>query len=84
AEGQDALTAPSAASGPREVGGAWVKARARSEHRAVDEGADRGARLAGLAAWAAGVSGAGVAVGRSRPVGEGGFGCAGEGAQWVG
>uniref|UniRef100_UPI00131F0652 type I polyketide synthase n=36 Tax=Mycobacterium tuberculosis TaxID=1773 RepID=UPI00131F0652 len=67
-----------------DVGWSLVKTRAMFEHRAVVVGADRGALLAGLAALAAGESGAGVAVGRARSVGKTVFVFPGQGAQWVG
>ncbi|WP_234883169.1 type I polyketide synthase, partial [Mycobacterium tuberculosis] len=69
---------------PIDVGWSLVKTRAMFEHRAVVVGADRGALLAGLAALAAGESGAGVAVGRARSVGKTVFVFPGQGAQWVG
>ncbi|WP_251984147.1 type I polyketide synthase, partial [Mycobacterium tuberculosis] len=69
---------------PIDMGWSLVKTRAMFEHRAVVVGADRGALLAGLAALAAGESGAGVAVGRARSVGKTVFVVPGQGAQWVG
>ena len=67
-----------------DVGWSLVSTRSLFEHRAVVVGADRDKVLAGLAGLAAGDPGAGVAVGRARPVGKTVFVFPGQGSQWTG
>ncbi len=67
-----------------DVGWSLVSTRSLFEHRAVVVGADRDQLLAGLAGLAAGDPGAGVAVGRARPVGKTVFVFPGQGSQWAG
>ncbi|KAA1243144.1 acyltransferase domain-containing protein, partial [Mycobacterium simiae] len=61
-----------------------VSTRSLFEHRAVVVGADRARILDELAGVAAGEPGAGVVVGRARPVGKTVFVFPGQGSQWAG
>ncbi|TVS85676.1 type I polyketide synthase [Mycobacterium helveticum] len=67
-----------------DVGWSLVSTRSLFEHRAVLAGSDRGRLMNGLAGLAAGAPGAGVVVGRARPVGRTVFVFPGQGSQWVG
>ena len=64
----------------------WSLATTRSvfEHRAVVVGGDRERLLAGMVGLAEGQPGAGVVVGRARPVGKTVMVFPGQGSQWVG
>ncbi|OBG22026.1 type I polyketide synthase [Mycobacterium sp. 852002-51057_SCH5723018] len=67
-----------------DVGWSLVWTRSLFSHRAVVVGADRAELASGLAGLAAGEPGAGVVVGRARPVGKTVFVFPGQGSQWVG
>jgi polyketide synthase 7 len=67
-----------------DVGWSLATSRSTFEHRAVVVGPGREALLAGLAGVASGSPGAGVVVGRARPVGKTAFVFPGQGSQWVG
>ncbi|MEY8016515.1 SDR family NAD(P)-dependent oxidoreductase [Mycobacterium servetii] len=67
-----------------DVGWSLVSTRSLFEHRAVLAGPDRGRLMSGLAGLAAGAPGAGVVVGRARPVGKTVFVFPGQGSQWTG
>ncbi|WP_156661583.1 type I polyketide synthase, partial [Mycobacterium sp. 852002-51163_SCH5372311] len=67
-----------------DVGWSLVSARSTFEHRAVVVGADREQLMSGLAGLVAGDPGAGVVVGRARPVGKTVFVFPGQGSQWIG
>ncbi|ORB62309.1 type I polyketide synthase [Mycobacterium shinjukuense] len=69
---------------PADVGWSLVTTRSLFEHRAVVLGGDRATLLAGLSGLAAGEPGAGVVVGRARPVAKTVFVFPGQGSQWVG
>ncbi len=67
-----------------DVGWSLVSTRSLFDHRAVLAGRDRGQLLAALAGLAEGAPGAGVVVGRARPVGPTVFVFPGQGSQWIG
>ncbi|WP_406815817.1 SDR family NAD(P)-dependent oxidoreductase [Mycobacterium sp. M23085] len=67
-----------------DVGWSLIATRSRFEHRAVVVGADGAQLLRGLTALAAGEQGAGLVVGRARPVGKTVFVFPGQGSQWAG
>ena len=69
---------------PVDVGWSLVTTRSVFEHRAVVVGADREHLMTELAGLAAGEPGAGVAVGRARPVGKTVFVFPGQGSQRLG
>ena len=69
---------------PVDVGWSLVTTRSVFEHRAVVVGADREHLMTELAWLAAGEPGAGVAVGRARPVGKTVFVFPGQGSQRLG
>ena len=79
--GQDGLGAELS---PVDVGWSLVTTRSVFEHRAVVVGADREHLMTELAWLAAGEPGAGVAVGRARPVGKTVFVFPGQGSQRLG
>ncbi|ORA20623.1 type I polyketide synthase [Mycobacterium arosiense] len=67
-----------------DVGWSLIATRSRFEHRAVIVGADGAQLLRALTALAAGEQGAGLVVGRARPMGKTVFVFPGQGSQWVG
>ena len=67
-----------------DVGWSLATTRAALEHRAVLVGGDRDTLMAGLAGVASGEAGAGVVVGRARPIGKRVFVFPGQGAQRLG
>ena len=67
-----------------DLGWSLVSTRSLFEHRAVVVGSDREQLVARLATLAGGDAGAGVVIGRARPMGKTAFVFPGQGSQWAG